>query len=258
MPDLSTLVALALLAAAATTLLHEGVGHGGACLLAGGHNLLISTVSEECSVDNLWIAAAGTLVNLAAGLIAGGWMARVQRAARLRYFLWLLAAFNWLTGAGYWLFSGVANLGDWAQVLAGHQPAWLWHTAMAVGGALVYFGFVWLLARGLRPFLPAGLDRVAQARRLMLVPYFTYGVLAVAAGALNPLGAVLIVESAAAASFGGASGLCWGWQFVHGGYFARASAGARPLRLARSRGWIAAAAVATIAFIALVGPGLRP
>src|SRR6185437_3516911 len=251
-----TLAAIAILAAAITVMLHEGLGHGGACVLSGGHNLVISTVHENCTVSNHWISAAGTVVNLAVGLICWGWASRIPRAPRFRYFVWLLAVFNWLTGAGYFLFSGVGNLGDWAEVLAGHEPAWLWHAGMAAGGAALYVLFVWLLARALRPFLPTGIERVACARRLMLVPYFTFGILAVIAGSLNPVGAVLIAESAAAASFGGASGLCWGWQFTRSGYFAEGAA--PPLPLIRSRGWIFAGALTAAAFIFLIGPGFRP
>ncbi|HVA64701.1 MAG TPA: hypothetical protein VNF74_13325 [Terriglobales bacterium] len=254
-PDWGTLAAIALVAGALTTLLHEGVGHGGACWLSGGHNLVVSSVNEECSVANPWISAAGTLVNFAAGGVFFG-LGRRARHPHLRYFLWLAMVFNLLSAAGYWLFSGVLGVGDWADLLAGLQPAWLWRTGMALGGAAVYVVLVRLVAWELKPLLPRDTQgRVARARRLMLVPYFAHGVLSCIAGLFNPVGAVLIAESAAAASFGGASGLCWGWQFVRQGYFAQPGRELGPLT--RNWGWIAAGVVAAGLFIGVLGPGLR-
>lgn len=253
-PDRLTLVAIAIVAGAVTIALHEGLGHGGACVLSGGRNLLISSVTENCSVTNNWITAAGTLVNLAAGGLFFLWARRVRRAVHLRFFLWLAMTFNLLAAAGYWLFSGLGNIGDWAIILAGHHPAWLWHLAMALIGLAVYIAFVWLVVRELKPFLPRDDSRVARAQTLMLVPYFAFGVVNCAAGAFNPVGPVLIVISAAAASFGGASGLCWGWQFVHNPHFA--SPGQAMPTLSRSRAWIIAGAIAAALLIGVLGPGI--
>ncbi|MGH9416699.1 MAG: hypothetical protein ACRD01_08735 [Terriglobales bacterium] len=254
--DRWTLIAITLLAGAATTLLHEGLGHGGACLLSGGHNLVISSVAEDCTLNNNWIYAAGTLVNLAAGGLSWWLLRFVRRASGWRYFLWLLMTFNLLTAAGYWLFSGVANLGDWAAILAGHEPTWLWHAAMALGGGAIYVLFVKLAVWELKPFLPCDFsDRVRGARLLMLTPYFTFAALSCIAGVFNPVGAVLILESAAAASLGGASGLAWGWQWARAPHFASRRDGPAPLR--RSYAWIVAGAVAAVLFIAVLGPGVR-
>jgi len=266
--DGATLVALGVLAAAAATVLHEALGHGGACWLSGGHNLVISSVNEDCTVANPWISAAGTLVNLAAGCVFFLWARRVRRSFHLRYLLWVAMMFNWLDAAGYWLFSGAGNVGDWADILASHHPAWLWRTAMSIGGAAAYVFFVWLGVRELRPLLPSALaERVRRARYLMLVPYFTFGAMACIAGVFNPVGAVLIAESAAAASFGGASGLAWGWQFTKGPYFAGAEGegeGAglritdgRATRLGHSRAWIAAGVIVAALYIGILGPGVR-
>jgi hypothetical protein len=60
---------------------------------------------------------------------------------------------------------------------------------------------------------------VPRARQLTLVPYLTAGVLSCAAGALNPVGPLLILISAGAASFGGNSGLAWMWTLLYGPRF---------------------------------------
>lgn len=252
-PDVPTLVALAVLAGAASTVLHEAIGHGGACVLSGGHNLLITSVSETCNLANRWIDAAGTLVNLAAGGIFLAWSRHVHQP-RFRFFLWLAFAFNWLAAAGYWLFSGIGGFGDWAAVLAGVQPQWLWRAGMAIAGGVIYLGILRLAVWELKPFLPRDKTRVGHARRLMLAPYFAYGFLSCVAGAFNPAGAILIADSAAAVSFGGASGLAWGWQWVAHPHFAQPGPELPPIT--RSRGWIFAAIVAAAVLIGVFGPGL--
>jgi hypothetical protein len=253
-PDWLTVAAIAVVAGAITMTLHEALGHGGACVLAGGRNLDISSVSENCSVANRWIDAAGTLVNAATAGICALWLRRLRQATSGRFFCWLLMAFSGMAAAGYWLFSGVGGIGDWAAVTAGWQPAWAWRAGLGVLGAAVYVWFVRWAAMALRPHLPGGRERATAARRLMLPAYFAFGTLAVAAGLFNPVGPILIAESAAAGSFGGASGLCWGWKFAHGAAFADAQRAPAPL--GRPWGWLAAAIVAAGLFIFVLGPGL--
>jgi hypothetical protein len=72
-----TLVAIAVAVYALANVAHEGLGHGGACLLAGGEPRLLDAAFFDCGEDALslsrrcWIAAAGTLVNLAVAGLAG-------------------------------------------------------------------------------------------------------------------------------------------------------------------------------------------
>src|SRR3989442_14938313 len=82
-----TIVAVAIVAYVFASIIHEGVGHGGACLLTGGHPLALSTVHFECDGEGGVVAAGGTIANLGSGV--GFWLgSRVAlRAARLRYFL---------------------------------------------------------------------------------------------------------------------------------------------------------------------------
>jgi hypothetical protein len=71
--DRLTLVAIAAVAYVLANGVHEGVGHGGARLLMGGRPVALSAVFFECDRSGLpasthrWIAAAGTLANLAVG-----------------------------------------------------------------------------------------------------------------------------------------------------------------------------------------------
>ena len=108
----------------------------------------------------------------------------------------------------------------------------------------------------LEPLLgPRTEERQTRVRSLTLLPYLVGGVTFVAAGLLNPHGLELVLISAAAASFGGASLLAW-----YPGLWARrppVSAQAPPLGVPRSRAWLVAAAIALILFVGVLGPGIR-
>jgi hypothetical protein len=256
-PELLTIAAIAIVATVIADFIHEGLGHGSMCMATGGRPLVLSTVHFECSVDTGLVAAGGTLANLIFGVLF--WVAAhaVKTSASWRYFFWLLMTFNLFHAGGYFLFSGIANIGDWAAVVAGWQPAWAWRVGLAALGIVAYFFiFVPLSLRELRPFL--GKDtkiRVRRARQLTVTPYLIAGVLACVAGALNPIGPLLILISAAAASFGGNSGLAWMWKLLYSPRFP--SSEFQMPEIERSPGWIITAVVLAIGFIAELGPGVK-
>lgn len=256
-PDLLTIAALATVTAVITDLIHEGVGHGGMCAANGGQPLVLSTVHFECSVDTRLVAAGGTLANLIFGITSWGAARAVRQSAPWRYFLWLLMTFNLFDAGGYFLFSGIGNVGDWSVAVAGWQPAWAWRVGLAALGIVTYFFlFVPLSLRELRPFL--GKDtkiRVRRARQLTLVPYLTSGILSCAAGAFNPVGPLLILISAAAASFGGHSGLAWMWTLLKNPRILNSKF--QMPEIGPSLVWIIIAVVLAIGFIAGLGPGVK-
>jgi hypothetical protein len=256
-PDPLTIAAIAIVASVIADLIHEGLGHGGMCVATGGRSLLLSTVHFECSGDTRLVAAGGTLANLIAGTLSFGAVRAVKQSAPWRYFFWLLMTLNLFQVGGYFLFSGIGNIGDWAAVVAGWEPAWAWRLGLAAVGIVTYFFlFVPLSLRELRPFLGKDVKiRVRRARRCTLLPYLTIGVLSCAAGALNPVGPLLILISAAAASFGGNSGLAWMWNLLYGPRIP--SSEFQMPEIERSRGWIIAAVVLAIGFIMGLGPGVR-
>jgi hypothetical protein len=161
---------------------------------------------------------------------------------------------NLMTATGYFLFSGVANIGDWVDVVRGLRPAWAWHAVLAVSGIVSYSLVVWFALRALRPLLAPGDIRRGGAKDLTLVPYLTGGVLFTVAGLFNPVGMILVAISAAAASFGGTSGLAWMTQYLR----------ARPndydeggVAISRSPAWITAACVVACLFIGVLGRGVK-
>ncbi len=256
-PDLLTIAAIAIVATVIANFVHEALGHGGMCVATGGQPIALSTVHFECSADTRLVAAGGTLANLILGALSWMSMRAVARSAPWRYFFWLLMTLNLFGAAGYFLFSGIGNIGDWAAVVAGWQPAWAWRVGLAALGIVTYFFlFVPLSLRELRPFLRKDAKvRVLRARQLTLVPYLTGGILSCAAGALNPVGPLLILISAAAASFGGNSGLAWMWTLTYGPRFP--SSEFQMPEIERSPAWIIAAVLLAIGFILGLGPGVK-
>ena len=254
--DRWTVIAIAIVATICANIIHEGLGHGGACLLTGGHPLILSTVHFECDGEGILVAAGGTIANLIAAAIFWALSRVVTQNTRLRYFLWLSMTINLLGAGGYFLFSGIGNIGDWAVVVQGLQPAWAWRVGLTVLGVVSYLFFMWIALLEMRPFL--GMDlagRMSRARKLTLVPYFTDGIISCIAGLFNPVGMILVAISAAAASFGGASGLVWMDEWLRGPRIKTTAFQMPPLT--RSSAWIVVAAMLALCFIFVLGPGLK-
>lgn len=263
-PHLPTVIAIALVAFALTNVAHEGLGHGGMCVAMGGEPRVLNAVYFDCGRGDVtdagsrWISAGGTLTNLAfAALTVLLLRARLVRAATGRFFLWLFLTLNLLQAFGYWMFSGIGGIGDWNAVVAGWPQYALWRIALAVVGTAAYaFVAVPVALRGLSPFLGADEPgRLARAIRLTVVPYIAGGVLYVTAGLLNPESPMLVLISAAAASFGGASALAWMAQLLRNRERFPPT-GVPALSLAPSWPWLIAGALAAAIFIGLLGPGI--
>jgi hypothetical protein len=260
--DVPTIIAISALAYTLANIVHEGVGHGGTCVLVGARATVLNAIFFEYDehgatlVQQKWISAGGTIANLLVGLPILPVLRRERLPASSRYFLWLFAAVNLLTAFGYLLFSGIAGIGDWANVAQGLGPPWLLRGAMAIAGAVLYFVVApRLLMPPLDPFLgtDAGV-RAARARMLCLIPYLAGGVSLVVAGILNPYGMRVVLISAVAAGFGGTSLLSW-YPGVPRTPSARTPA--EPLAIERSWAWIAAGAAVMTFFVVVLGPGLR-
>ena len=260
--DRLTLIAVAVVAYAITNVTHEGLGHGGACVIVGGEPRGLNAVYFDCGEEKLgvaavrWVAAGGTLVNLVVAALAWTGLRLSGHAVTVgRYFLWLVMTLSLLQATGYWMFSGFANIGDWAAVTEGLAPAWLFRVLLSVAGCGGYYLSIRVALAALVPFLGPSAGRVAHARTLMLVPYLAGGVLYVSAGFLNPESLLLVLISGAAASFGGTSGLAWMWNLLRAP--ARTEVQTPPLAVPRSPAWIALAAIVAGLFIGVLGRTVR-
>ncbi len=258
-----TVSAVAVIVYALSSLLHEGVGHGGGCLLVHAVPIELSSMDFQCSVMNdgtapaRIVAAAGTIATLLGGSIALLLYRTWPRNSVWRYSLWLFAAVNLMQGTGYFLFSGIANIGDWADVIIGLELAWMWRVVLVVVGVVLYTITTVGAFRALDPFIgEARPRRYRHALRLGVVPYLVGAALEIAAGALNPAGLGLVLVSGAAASLGGTSGLAWGPQTLRGSSTPPDMLEIPVAVVERSWITIVLAMLTGTAFIAIFGKGL--
>lgn len=256
--DRLTLAAIGVVSYALAIMLHEAVGHGGACLISRGTPLVVSTVHMECSADTRLVDAGGTLVNFLAAAVFLALGRFVRRSPRLHFFCWLSMTVNLLTATGYFLFSGIGGFGDWAEFIRGLGPQWLLRLVLTLLGAVGYAAAVRLSLLELRPLIGSDQERrVTRAVRLMQTPYYTGGILACIAGAFNPVGWYLVALSAAAATFGGTSGLVWMHNWLRNPQRIPLGSEPEPAPIQRSWSWIVAAALVAVVFISILGRGVR-
>jgi hypothetical protein len=259
-PDLLTVTTIALVAYAASNIVHEGLGHGGACVALGGRPRVLSSVHFECgdeaigSAARRGVAAAGTIANVIAGALALMAFKRInpRQKPHAAYFLWLFTTLSLLSGPGYLLFSGIGEFGDWADVARDSMSPVLWRPAMAVFGGALYFLVAWRASNWLRSLVGSDGLTMTRAKMFTVPAYAAGGFLFCLSGLLNPVSPILIALSAAAASFGGGSALLWLTEFLRGG---RCSA--EPAELDRSSVWIVAGCLVSLAFVGILGPGIR-
>ena len=250
--DRLTIIAIAALACILGDVLHEGLGHGVTAWLSGAHRITLSTVALQSDIETRWIAANGTLVNLLFGAIFWVLLRRPKRYAPTTfYFLLLAMADNLFAGTGYFLFSGVANFGDWAAVIRGLQPYWMWRVGLVVLGVASYYASMMLVAAKLKEFY--GVDRNSRRiRGLAWTPYITDGILAGVAGLLNPAGVIYVVLSALPSTLGANAGL-WSLPSMMRIWPPREE----PIGpILHSPVWIATGAIASLLFIFVLGRGI--
>ncbi len=251
--DALTICAISLISAMLADVLHEGLGHAALALLTGTQSGVLSTVAWSSAVDSRLVAAGGTLVNLAAAFVF--WIALrslKQASVEIRFFLLTSLAFNLFTGTGYFFFSGVTNFGDWAVVIAGMHPYWLWRTLLVVIGMPAYYGAVLLVGIGLVRYVGVPRDEPRRLRKLTFIPYFSAALILAAGGLLNPIGIQLVWQSALPGAAGADCGLLWLRYYIPKGTVPE-----RGLEgINRSYPWIAVAAILALVFVFLLGRGI--
>ena len=243
----STIISMAVVATGLAVLLHEGVGHGITAWLRGDIPTELTSNHLSSLHPDKWVDAGGTLVNLAVGAVALT-LAQIGGARpNFRYFMWILAAHNLFPGAGYFMFSGIFGFGDWYQVILGLPHQALWRIGMTLFGAILYVMIARLLAVEIRPFCPhPGMYNVVGR-----LPYLAGCFFSTAAGLFDPLGLKLLFVSTIPAAVGGSSGLLWLDSLMP-----RVPV-EHELVVRRSPAWWIFAVAFAIAYIAILGPGIR-
>jgi len=260
--DPLTIAATALMVGALADFIHEGLGHGGICLLVGGKPTLLTSMNFDWDDRGFprWasraVAAGGTIANLLAGALALAMLRRPPSAVHRHYFLWLFAAVNLYVGTGYFFYSGLSNIGDWAKVIDGLPGYWIWRGMLTLLGGAGYFLCVRTMLSKAVPL--TGGDPAVRYRRanlLMLIPYCAGAVMGLIAGAFNPQAKALLLISAIAGSLGGTSGLAWGPQLLRDPDWLVSSTA--PVAIPRHWGWVIAGFLLAVVFVAILGPGLK-
>jgi hypothetical protein len=251
--DWLTVVGLAALAMVLNVGFHEGI-HALTTLAIGAKLRTYSALYIDSITSADWqmrvIAGSASIANILAGTVL--WL--VLRGARQgslsgRWFIWLLMLMNWLYGAGYWMFSGAAGVGDWATVIAGWSGQTEWQIGMFVVGSLVFMLFVWL---SLRVFGSIAAPAAGPAA----VSYLTSAAVIALAGVFNPLGmGSLPVTAGLAASLGALSPLLWMMYWLRAKMFRKTATA--PLVIPRSWPVIALAVAGAFVFCFLLGRSIQ-
>jgi hypothetical protein len=251
--DRGTVLSVSALACILQDVLHEGLGHGVTAWLSGARQVTMSTVALQSDIETRWVSANGTLVNL---FFAGIFWLLLLKAQRYRpttrYFLVLAMAGNLFTGTGYFFFSGVTNFGDWAAVIRGLQPHWMWQLGLIVAGVASYYASMLLMAAQLKPFQEKN-PGSRRLRSLCWMPYFTDGILAGLGGLLNPAGLFYVIASALPSTLGANAGLL-SLPSLMGRTNDSNEEQVEPIQ--RSLAWIFVGAVASLLFIFALGRGI--
>jgi|UPI00068DAEB4 hypothetical protein len=129
--------AIGVIAVALSIVGHETIGHGGACLAAGGHVTLLNIVDFHCSLASPGIDLAGTVGNLVL-VLAGLTLAQPQASAGARLLGLALFAFNAFWIAGYLIYAGVLNAGDWVYPAQAWTPSLPWRPVAVAVGVVAY------------------------------------------------------------------------------------------------------------------------
>jgi hypothetical protein len=251
--DWVTVCAISLLAWILADGTHEGIGHGLTALLTGARSGVVSTVAWSSVYNSRLVAAGGPVLNLAEAAVLWVALRSAGKASpQTQFFLFASCTFCLLTATGYFLLSGVTNFGDWAQVIAGMHPHWLWQALLATVGAATYFLSVRAMGGALVRYVGIPREDKLRMKTLTWLPYFAALALSAAGGVMNPLGMKLVLESALPAAAGGNCGLLWMRYYVPKG-----TAPARSEEsIGRSYAWIGVAAVLSPAFIFVLGRGI--
>jgi hypothetical protein len=251
--DKLTLIAISALACILQDVLHEGLGHGVTAWLSGAHRLTMSTVALQSDIGTRWISANGTLVNLLFAAIFWILLLRPRRyKPATRYFLVLAMAGNLFTGTGYFLFSGVSNFGDWAAVIRGLEPHWMWQLGLVALGAISYYASMLVVAAKLKSFR-GNSETPGRLRVLCWTPYLADGILAGIGGLFNPMGLFYVIASALPSTLGANAALMsLPWMIRES--VSREEGQVESIE--RSATWIAIGAAASLLFIFVLGRGI--
>ncbi len=254
---------------------HEVLGHAVVCWATGGKVVLISSTAMQTGSASRLVPAAGPVANILFGIVAvvvllrvygrrpgaGGGGTRLTVGA---LFLWFFGFANLFLATGYIFYSGLIKFGDFAAVVDGWRPAWLYRVGLVVAGA---FGYRYCIGLAARSFAAIGSVPIADARRIVYAGCAAGGGLFLLASVFNPISPSLILYDGVS----GAIGLTLGFFLALADLRQSAALASPDAVRAHSSGTASeisasipfsmpltiSAAIFFIAFIAFMGRGIR-
>src|ERR1700743_1778783 len=149
--NLLTVASIGIFAFGLEPIVHEVLGHAVVCWLTGGKVILISSTAMQTASASRLVSAAGPIANIIFGLAATVLLRALAKqhanavapdaapgasgATRFSLtllFLYFFAFANLFLATGYILYSGLINFGDFAAVIVGLRPAWLYRGTLVV------------------------------------------------------------------------------------------------------------------------------
>lgn len=255
--DWLTVVAIAAIAISFNVAFHEGV-HALACLAVGGQLQEYSALYESCGttteLQTKIVAGSAPTFNLIAGVLL--WIVlrnSRKQTSETQFFLWLFMLMNWCYGAGYFILSGIVNIGDWAVVLNGWEPNRLWRVLMTMVGALLFFVFVRLALKGFGKMIGGDADeQIQRAKKLFNLSYVTSAGVVLIAGFFCPYGLLsLPVTAGLLAALGALSPLIWMIRWFRTENFVKLIK--EPLEIHRKWQWLVAAVIVVFIYTYILG-----
>lgn len=254
--DWLTVVAIAAIAISLNLAAHEGV-HALTCLAVGSHLQEYSALYISCPTPSPLgkvLAGSAPTYNIIAGVLL--WIIvrnSRKQASEIWFFLWLFMLMNLLYGAGYWMFSGIANVGDMANVINGWEPSWLWRVLMTIVGSLLFMFFVWLALREFGKMVGGEADeQIRRANKLSLLSYATAFVVILGACLVCPPGLLSLPATAGLlAVIGALSPLLWMMQWFQAKSFVKLAK--PPLEIHRKWQWLTAALIVVFTYVFVLG-----
>ena len=248
-----TLAAVGALACVAADMVHEAVGHGTVSWLMADPILSLSTVAIQTAHPSRLVSAAGTTANLLVGVFSLLPLRRIRQLTPSSYFLWVFGAFN-LFNVGYLVASACMNSGDWANVIAGLSPPWLWRSVLGLLGFIFYALSVRWVTSFAIDFVNSRQVAIGDSRRLVWPAYLSAGVVLTVASIFNPISPSLILVSGIGASFGLNCGFLFLPRIIAGKAIYH---GVGEGRIPFSAFWVIVSVLISGLFIGILGPGIN-
>jgi hypothetical protein len=172
--DIPTTVAIGFTITAFSTIGHEAIGHGAACVLTGCDPVQFSStyfIGNKTGLSDSairTISMGGTLFNLVLGLVFLALLRMIGPGAPARryYVLWFGSMVNLVSATGYIFFGSAFAFGDFRTILEG--AGWPLRIGCILLGGVLYFGALWVAARDSDPLLGSGPDRRSRLFALVL------------------------------------------------------------------------------------------